>query len=155
MAKKINLLNISLVPDGDLRPWTKDDDLDNKLLAEALALDKAISTTSPQKLAGVRGDSILDSKPDELIEYIRIKNGRTIDVSDISPLPSGRVASAGVSNAQSNSISFSTLDAISSNSKPLSAPGMVQKLITKKSQMLATLVRYKKDCTLPINGASA
>ena len=120
MSKKISVLNVSLVPDADLRPWTKDDALDNKLLSEALALDKAISTTSPQKLAGTRGDSILDSKPDELLEYIRIKSTRTdLAISQqASTLPRAHSAENTTSDAVSNVVNFS--NPTSYDSKPSS-----------------------------------
>lgn len=66
-------INVSLMPDADLRPWTKDDAFDHLVLQEAHSLDKAISITSPHKIAGTRGDSELDVKPEEWYEFQKIQ----------------------------------------------------------------------------------
>lgn len=60
MSHKKKVFDITLVTNNDLRPWTIDDQLDFKISEEVESLEKTISKISPQKLAGVRGNSILD-----------------------------------------------------------------------------------------------
>ena len=69
MSPKKKVFDITLVPNNVLRPWTMDDQLDFKISEEVECLERTISQISPQKLAGLRGDSILDGLSAGLAEH--------------------------------------------------------------------------------------
>lgn len=69
MSHKKKVFDISLVPNDVLRPWTMDLILDENIHDEVERLNKTISCTSPQKKAGVRGDSILDGMQNTILEH--------------------------------------------------------------------------------------
>lgn len=69
MSHKKKVFDITLVPNDELRPWTIDEKLDLKILDEVENLERTISQISPQKLAGLRGDSILDGLSAGLAEH--------------------------------------------------------------------------------------
>lgn len=61
----------SLWSDRDLRPWTIDDELDKKIADENERLDDCVQKTSGSKIAGVRGLSQLDAKPQQFLDFER------------------------------------------------------------------------------------
>lgn len=54
--------------DRELRPWTIDDDFDEKIEGERDILVETIGMTSHSRAAGFRGYSLLDGKPKEFYE---------------------------------------------------------------------------------------
>jgi len=59
-------------PDKVLRPWTIDDKLDATIDEKLSALDDCIQKTSGSKIAGCRGQSELDAKPENFIAFERM-----------------------------------------------------------------------------------
>lgn len=62
-------IDVTLLTNDELRPWTIDKKLEDKLMLEVASLERTISFTSPQKIAGIRGTSILDGKRPELEQH--------------------------------------------------------------------------------------
>lgn len=62
--KKPKSVNISLISDDELRPWTVNSMAQDNLDDASKALDRIISQTSPQTRAGLRGQSSLDIVPE-------------------------------------------------------------------------------------------
>lgn len=90
-AKKVRFTNMTLLKNDELRPWTIDINLDRKLQLEAVALDKVLAFTTPQKFAGTLASSVLDAKLNEYAEFTttldqRIKTG-IITSTGIVPRP--------------------------------------------------------------------
>jgi hypothetical protein len=54
------IIDVSLLTNDQLRPWTMDPALEQKLSLQMEDLEQTITFTSPQKNGGKRGDSILD-----------------------------------------------------------------------------------------------
>jgi hypothetical protein len=67
--KSVKFLDSSLLNNDELRPWTIDLKLDQRLQQESIALDKILSFTTPQKFAGTLASSVLDSTPREFVEF--------------------------------------------------------------------------------------
>lgn len=61
-------IDVSLLTNEQLRPWTIDINLDGKIKNGIGMLEKTVKLCSPQKNAGFRGYSILDDKTDDIIE---------------------------------------------------------------------------------------
>lgn len=68
-SKKVKFVDSSLINNDVLRPWTIDLTLDSKLQQEAIALEKILSFTTPQKFAGTLASSVLDATPVEYKEF--------------------------------------------------------------------------------------
>lgn len=62
--KKPRAVNITLVSDDLLRPWTVNHQAQENLDNASKALDSIVSQTSPQTRAGLRGQSSLDFVPE-------------------------------------------------------------------------------------------
>lgn len=79
-ARKVRFSDMTLLNNDVLRPWTIDLNLERKLQQEAVALDKVLAYTTPQKFAGTLASSVLDSKLNEYAEFTttldqRLKTG--------------------------------------------------------------------------------
>jgi len=61
----------ALWSERDLRPWTIDDNLDAKIDQEVDRLNDCVQKTSGSKIAGARGMSQLDHKPDMFLDFER------------------------------------------------------------------------------------
>lgn len=107
--KKVRFTDSALIKNDVLRPWTIDLNLDRKLHQEAVALDKILSFTTPQKFAGTLASSVLDTK---LQEYTEFKS--TLD----HRIKTGVITSTGIIDApgseKANSHSNSTRNSDSS-----------------------------------------
>ena len=75
--KTVRFTDSSLINNDVLRPWTIDVNLDRRLHQEAIALNKILAFTTPQKFAGTLVGSVLDSAPDEFKEFQNTLNQRT------------------------------------------------------------------------------
>ncbi len=64
-------IDVSLLTNDQLRPWTMDPVLEQKLSVQMEDLEQTISITSPQKKGGNRGDSILDIPTSSHIEFAK------------------------------------------------------------------------------------
>lgn len=109
VPKKVRFTDSALIKNDVLRPWTIDLNLDRKLQQEAVALDKILSFTTPQKFAGTLASSVLDTK---LQEYTEFKS--TLD----QRIKTGIITSTGIIDApgseKANSSSNSTRNSDSS-----------------------------------------
>ena len=106
-AKKVRFTDLTLLKNDVLRPWTIDINLDRKLQQEAVALDKVLAFTTPQKFAGTLASSVLDTKLNEYAEFTttldqRIKTG-IITSTGIVPRPETSTNSTRASDSTRNS----------------------------------------------------
>ncbi len=103
---KPKTVDVSMLSNDDLRPWTMDLVLEERLVIEVDSLEKTISYTSPHKIAGTRGSSVLDGRQPELLEHVRtIKN----------LMPSDSYVETARSNTNSRSSDRNNLPALPSN----------------------------------------
>jgi len=68
-GKTVRFRDSSLIDNDELRPWTIDLNLEQRLQQESGALDKILLFTTPQKFAGTLANSVLDSAPQEFKEF--------------------------------------------------------------------------------------
>lgn len=123
-TKKVKFMDSSLINNDVLRPWTIDINLDSKLQQEAIALEKILSFTTPQKFAGTLASSVLDATPMEYKEFkssMELKSskysasagqGSSAAADSKSPLMSGKSGSNPQSNRSNQSESSRLKDSI-------------------------------------------